>query len=88
MRSQVEANDAVAQVIRQMGFVDKMVGLGFTEPGRWEDDSDTLTRCVVRYHHFLELMVVSPGSYVVPTLVRRRFFEGGGNYETKRHGHH
>ncbi|KAG8897348.1 hypothetical protein FRC00_004421 [Tulasnella sp. 408] len=60
--------DLASAVIRQMGFVEKMVGLGFTEPGRWEDD-DTLTRCVVRYHHFLELMVVSPGSYVVPTLV-------------------
>ncbi|KAG9048660.1 hypothetical protein FS837_012288 [Tulasnella sp. UAMH 9824] len=61
--------DLASAAIRQMGFVEKMVGLGFTEPGRWEDDNDTLTRCVVRYHHFLELMVVSPGTYVVPTLV-------------------
>ncbi|KAG8922086.1 hypothetical protein FRC01_014503, partial [Tulasnella sp. 417] len=60
--------DLASAVIRQMGFVEKMVGLGFTEPGRWEDDNDTLTRCVVRYHHFLEIMTVSPGSYVVPTL--------------------
>ncbi|KAG9048661.1 hypothetical protein FS837_012289 [Tulasnella sp. UAMH 9824] len=59
--------DLASAVIRQMGFVEKMVGLGFTEPGRWKDD-DTLTRCVVRYHHFLELMIVSSGSCVVPTL--------------------
>lgn len=52
-----------------MNFVEKMVHLGFTEQARWEDDHDTLTRCVVRYHHFLDLMAFSPGNFVVPTLV-------------------
>lgn len=53
-----------------MGFIEKMVNLGFTEPGRWEEDNDTLTRCVVRYHHFLDLMAAMPGKFAVPTLVR------------------
>ncbi|KAG8971606.1 hypothetical protein FRC05_010952 [Tulasnella sp. 425] len=61
--------DLASAVIRQMTFVEKMVNLGFTKPGRLEEDSETLTRCVVRYHHFLDLMAVSPGNYVVPTLV-------------------
>ncbi|KAG8896555.1 hypothetical protein FRC01_011726, partial [Tulasnella sp. 417] len=55
-------------VLRQMKFIDKMVSLGFTEQGRWEEDRDTLTRCVVRYHHFLDLMASTPGNFVVPTL--------------------
>lgn len=53
-----------------MNFIEKMVQLGFTEPGRWEDDNDTLTRCVVRYHHFLDLMSSAGGKFAVPTLVR------------------
>ncbi|KAG8946579.1 hypothetical protein FRC04_011557 [Tulasnella sp. 424] len=61
--------DLASAVIRQMNFVDKMVHLGFTESGRWEDDQDTLTRCVVRYHHFLDLMVTTAGKFAVPTLV-------------------
>lgn len=48
-----------------------MAQLGFTEPGRWEDDNDTLTRCVVRYHHFLDLMSSAAGKFAVPTLVNR-----------------
>ncbi|KAG8971610.1 hypothetical protein FRC05_010956 [Tulasnella sp. 425] len=60
--------DLASAVIRQMGFIEKMVNLGFTEPGRWEEDNDTLTRCVVRYHHFLDLMSAMPGNFVVPTL--------------------
>ncbi|KAG8913387.1 hypothetical protein FRC01_004573 [Tulasnella sp. 417] len=60
--------DLASAVIRQMNFVEKMVHLGFTEQGRWEEDHDTLTRCVVRYHHFLDLMTSTQGSFVVPTL--------------------
>ncbi|KAG9043028.1 hypothetical protein FS837_010120 [Tulasnella sp. UAMH 9824] len=52
-----------------MNFIDKMANLGFTEQARWEDDHDTLTRCVVRYHHFLDLMASTPGNFVVPTLI-------------------
>ncbi|KIO16618.1 hypothetical protein M407DRAFT_85818 [Tulasnella calospora MUT 4182] len=60
--------DLASAVIRQMNFVEKMVNLGFTEQARWEEDHDTLTRCVVRYHHFLDLMASTPGNFVVPTL--------------------
>ncbi|KAG9040312.1 hypothetical protein FS837_000813, partial [Tulasnella sp. UAMH 9824] len=60
--------DLASAVIRQMNFTEKMVQLGFTEPGRWEDDNDTLTRCVVRYHHFLDLMSSAGGKFAVPTL--------------------
>ncbi|KAG9025832.1 hypothetical protein FS837_004810 [Tulasnella sp. UAMH 9824] len=45
-----------------------MVNLGFTEQARWEEDRDTLTRCVVRYHHFLDLMASTPGNFVVQAL--------------------
>ncbi|KAG8914659.1 hypothetical protein FRC00_011745, partial [Tulasnella sp. 408] len=60
--------DLASAVIRQMNFVDKMVQLGFTETDRWEDDHDTLTRCVVRYHHFLDFMSSTAGKFAVPTL--------------------
>ncbi|KAG8933502.1 hypothetical protein FRC01_008782, partial [Tulasnella sp. 417] len=60
--------DLASAVIRQMNFVDKMVHLGFTESGRWEEDHDTLTRCVVRYHHFLDFMSSTTGKFAVPTL--------------------
>ncbi|KAG8968920.1 hypothetical protein FRC05_001288 [Tulasnella sp. 425] len=60
--------DLASAVLRQMNFIEKMVSLGFTEQARWEEDRDTLTRCVVRYHHFLDLMASTPGNFVVPTL--------------------
>ncbi|KAG9016323.1 hypothetical protein FRB90_003287 [Tulasnella sp. 427] len=60
--------DLASAILRQMNFVEKMVNMGFTEQARWEDDHDTLTRCVVRYHHFLDLMASTPGYFAVPTL--------------------
>ncbi|KAG8989908.1 hypothetical protein FRB90_002011 [Tulasnella sp. 427] len=60
--------DLASAVLRQMNFIEKMVNLGFTDQARWEVDHDTLTRCVVRYHHFLDLMAATPGGFVVPTL--------------------
>ncbi|KAG8927127.1 hypothetical protein FRC01_007980 [Tulasnella sp. 417] len=60
--------DLASAVLRQMNFIEKMVNLGFTEQARWEEDHDSLTRCVVRYHHFLDLMSSTQGSFVVPTL--------------------
>ncbi len=53
-----------------MAFVEKVVQLSWTEPGRFEEDQETLTRCVVRYHHFLDLMESTPGKFAVPTIVR------------------
>lgn len=60
--------DLTSAVIRQMGFVEKMVNFGWTEPGRFEDDNDTLTRCTIRYYAFLDLMASTPAKLVVPTL--------------------
>lgn len=52
-----------------MAFIEKMVQIGWTEPGRFEEDNDTLTRSAVRYHYFLDLMTTSQGKFVVPTVV-------------------
>ncbi|KAG9034217.1 hypothetical protein FRB95_013498 [Tulasnella sp. JGI-2019a] len=60
--------DLASAVLRQMSFIEKMVNLGWTEDGRFEEDLDTLTRCVVRYHAFLDLMASVAGRFVVPTL--------------------
>ncbi|KAG8985449.1 hypothetical protein FRB94_004854 [Tulasnella sp. JGI-2019a] len=60
--------DLASAVLRQMSFIEKMVRLGWTEEGRFEEDHNTLTRCVVRYHAFLDLMITTPGNFVVPTL--------------------
>ena len=55
-----------------MSFIDKMVNLGWTTDGRFEDDNETLTRAVVRYHAFLDLMSSQAGSFIVPTLVSQK----------------
>ncbi|KAG9012488.1 hypothetical protein FRB94_005805 [Tulasnella sp. JGI-2019a] len=60
--------DLTSAVLRQMSFIEKMVYLGWTEEGRFEEDPDTLARCVARYHAFLDLMITTPGRFVVPTL--------------------
>jgi hypothetical protein len=52
-----------------MSFIEKIVRPGWTEAGRFEEDNDTLTRCVVRYHHFLDLMASTRGKFIEPTLV-------------------
>lgn len=57
------------KVMRQTSFVNKMVTLGWTEDDRFEDNKDTLARCINRYHAFLDLMISTPGKFVVPTLV-------------------
>ncbi|KAG8881240.1 hypothetical protein FRB97_009739 [Tulasnella sp. 331] len=60
--------DLASAVLRQMTFIEKMVNMGWTEDGRFEDDVHTLTRCVARYHAFLDLTASTPGKFVVPTL--------------------
>lgn len=51
-----------------MGFIEKMVNFGWTEFERFDEDHDTLTRAVVRYHGFLDIMSAKPGATIVPTL--------------------
>ncbi|KAG9036618.1 hypothetical protein FRB95_008452 [Tulasnella sp. JGI-2019a] len=65
--------DLSSAVLRQMSFIEKMVNLGWTEDGRFEEDTDTLIRCAVRYHAFLDLMVSIPGKFIVPTLSRKLY---------------
>lgn len=56
------------QVQRQMNFVDKLASLGWTVPGRFDDDTSSLDRAVSRYHALLDLMTTLNGSLGVPTL--------------------
>ncbi|KAF8511640.1 hypothetical protein BU17DRAFT_97089 [Hysterangium stoloniferum] len=62
--------DLVGAVLRQGGFIDKMVGLGWTEPNRFDHplDSAPLVRSVARYHAFLDLMQEKSTTFFVPTL--------------------
>jgi hypothetical protein len=71
-RAGLASLDLVGAVLRQGGFIDKMVGLGWTQPGRFDlvKDSAPLVRSLARYHAFLDLMQVSRGTLCVPTLVR------------------
>ena len=56
------------KVIRQTSFMEKMDELGWLDPSRFQNDDDTLTRSVVRYHHFLDLIASVAGKFAVPTL--------------------
>lgn len=56
------------QVLRQGTFVQKMHDLGWTRPGRFDEDDVLLQRSVARYHAFLDLIASSAGTFCVPTL--------------------
>lgn len=62
--------DLVGAVLRQGTFVDKMVQLGWTRPGRFDQAIHLapLVRSIARYHAFLDLMSCHPTSFLVPTL--------------------
>ncbi|KAF8509063.1 hypothetical protein BU17DRAFT_56356 [Hysterangium stoloniferum] len=62
--------DLVGAVLRQQGFIDKMVGLGWTQPNRFDraEDLAPLVRSVARYHAFLDLMEATTSTFYVPTL--------------------
>ncbi|KAH7101531.1 hypothetical protein BKA62DRAFT_179183 [Auriculariales sp. MPI-PUGE-AT-0066] len=55
-------------VMRQASFVQKMVGMGWTEPGRFSTDPSVLLRAIARYHAFLDLTSSAPSPFFVPTL--------------------
>lgn len=67
--------ELVGAVLRQGDFVQKMVNLGWTASGRFEDPAShaPLVRCIARYHAFLFLFESHPGAFFVPTLVSTRF---------------
>ncbi|KAG8785422.1 hypothetical protein FRC16_001948, partial [Serendipita sp. 398] len=62
--------DLVGAVLRQGAFIEKMVELGWTQPGRFDlvSESAPLVRSIARYHAFLDLMATAPTSFFVPTL--------------------
>ncbi|KAG8865591.1 hypothetical protein FRC20_009674 [Serendipita sp. 405] len=62
--------DLVGAVLRQGFFIQKMVKLGWTQPGRFHltSESAPLVRSIARYHAFLDLMSVNSTSFSVPTL--------------------
>ncbi|KAI5476686.1 hypothetical protein MNV49_007400 [Pseudohyphozyma bogoriensis] len=56
-------------VLRQGTFIQKMVDLGWTRTGRFDEEDDTvLKRSVARYHAFLDLISSMPSTFCVPTL--------------------
>jgi hypothetical protein len=67
--------DLVGAVLRQGSFVDKMVEMRWTQPGRFDHTRDLapLVRSIARYHAFLDLMSQTPDSFFVPTLVSFRY---------------
>ncbi|KIM24558.1 hypothetical protein M408DRAFT_27025, partial [Serendipita vermifera MAFF 305830] len=62
--------DLVGAILRQGAFVEKMVHLGWTQPGRFDlhQNLAPLVRSIARYHAFLELMHYCPATFLVPTL--------------------
>lgn len=63
--------ELVGAVLRQGSFIEKMVDLGWTAGGRFDDPSShaPLARCIARYHAFFFMMELNPGLFLVPTLV-------------------
>ena len=59
--------DVSPQILRQGSFIDKMVNLGWTATGRFDEDDSILRRSVARYHAFLDLASATP-TLIVPTL--------------------
>ncbi|KAJ7134285.1 hypothetical protein C8R44DRAFT_609591 [Mycena epipterygia] len=62
--------ELVGAVLRQGSFVSKMHVLQWTQPGFFDNAEDeiALLHAIARYHAFLDLMSVSPDSFLVPTL--------------------
>lgn len=63
--------DLVGAILRQGSFITKMVGMGWTQPGRFNNAGDLapLVRSIARYHAFLDLMSQNASNFLVPTLV-------------------
>ncbi|KAG8919029.1 hypothetical protein FRC01_001517 [Tulasnella sp. 417] len=62
--------DLVRAVQRQMKFVDSMVGISWTDIGKFDSDSNELAlkRAIAGYHAFLDIMAQNPDAFLVPTL--------------------
>ncbi|CAE6461890.1 unnamed protein product, partial [Rhizoctonia solani] len=55
-------------VLRQGAFIDRMFGLGWTEPRTFDQDPTVLHRCLARYHAWLDVMSQLNRKMLVPTL--------------------
>ncbi|KAG8754223.1 hypothetical protein FRC11_006772 [Ceratobasidium sp. 423] len=55
-------------ILRQGGFIDKMFGLGWTEPRTFDQDPAVIHRCLARYHAWLDVMSQLRHKMLVPTL--------------------
>ncbi|CAE6501435.1 unnamed protein product [Rhizoctonia solani] len=55
-------------ILRQGGFIDKMFGLGWTEPRTFDQDPTVIHRCIARYHAWLDVMSQLNRKMLVPTL--------------------
>ncbi|EMS19043.1 protein of unknown function DUF1399 [Rhodotorula toruloides NP11] len=60
--------DLAMAALRQGSFIQKMHDLGWLDLDRFSDDDTILSRCVARYHAFLDLISSAPSSFFVPTL--------------------
>ncbi|KAF8695715.1 Glycine-rich protein, partial [Rhizoctonia solani] len=56
------------QILRQGGFIDKMLGLGWTKPQAFDHDCTVIHRCIARYHAWLDVMSQLSRKMLVPTL--------------------
>ncbi|KIM29346.1 hypothetical protein M408DRAFT_23112 [Serendipita vermifera MAFF 305830] len=63
--------DLVGAILRQGTFIDKMVHLGWTQPGRFDQARQMapLVRSIARYHAYLDLMASYRATYHIPLLV-------------------
>ncbi|GAB1522772.1 hypothetical protein RhiTH_005895 [Rhizoctonia solani] len=55
-------------ILRQGGFIDKMLGLGWTKPQAFDHDCTVIHRCIARYHAWLDVMSQLSRKMLVPTL--------------------
>ncbi|CEL53644.1 hypothetical protein RSOLAG1IB_06499 [Rhizoctonia solani AG-1 IB] len=55
-------------ILRQGGFIDKMLGLGWAEPRTFDHDPTLIYRCIARYHAWLDVMSQLSRKMLVPTL--------------------
>ncbi|KAK0491655.1 hypothetical protein IW261DRAFT_101854 [Armillaria novae-zelandiae] len=62
--------DLVGAVLRQGSFTAKMRKFGWSEPDFFARPGDevALKHCIMRYHAFLNLMLIKPKDFFVPTL--------------------
>ncbi|CAE6469358.1 unnamed protein product [Rhizoctonia solani] len=64
----IELCGAVMSQVRIICFIDKMLGLGWTEARAFDIDPTVIYRCIARYHAWLDVMSQLSRKMLVPTL--------------------